>query len=97
MLQSLDLQACYGLEKIRLLDKHALGASLPDDFRLSRNIRINLLNAGIDHSLLEELSSNPRIGQVSGVDEMGGRPCESMFANIHRTMNSMMSSMDGTW
>ena len=72
VLQSLDLQACYSLEKIRLLDKHALAAVLPDDFRPSRNIRINLLNACVDRSLLEELSSNPRIGQVSGVDKLDG-------------------------
>ena len=72
VLQSLDLQACYSLEKIRLLDKHALAAVLPDDFRPSRNIRVNLLNACVDRSLLAELSSNPRIGQVSGVDKLDG-------------------------
>lgn len=69
-LKMLNLNACYDLEIIDILDDHALRSKLPDDIKFSK-FTVDLTNVCRSDALLAYLNSNRRVREIIGVREDG--------------------------
>ena len=102
-LLNLNLQACYGLERIDIKDSHpTLSHDLPDGFQPTR-FSVSHMNATLDRSLVLYLMEHPRVNyEDDGGDSddefgMGGggmNPMEALFQQIHQGMNNGMNPME---
>ncbi|CAE8598647.1 unnamed protein product [Polarella glacialis] len=68
-LLSLNLQACYAIQKVTILDEHEMKAQLPICSDVSRRIVVNLENASVPQRVIDYLLAHPRVSQVEGIDD----------------------------
>lgn len=89
VLEQVNLQGCYSLEELKILDDHPLKKKLPASQALSQFV-VDATNACLSDEVVNELNSNPRV-RWSGpdVDDGVGAPMDAYFS----TMNHMLGGM----
>ena len=101
-LLNLNLQACFGLELIRIRDAHpTLSGDLPDGFQPTRFL-VSTVNANLEPRLVRYLKQHPRANFENDEDEddgfgMGGgmmNPMEAMFRQMRRSMGGVSMGAD---
>ena len=89
-LRSLNLQACYSIEEVEILDDHPLKAELPFGFPWTRFLVITQ-NANISPEALAYLGSHPRVELDHDSDLEGdgagyGNSMEALHLHMRRAM-----------
>jgi hypothetical protein len=89
VLRNLDLQACYDIQCIGILEEWD-GFPKIDNTTASK-FRVNLLNACLPEGLEQALRDHERVERVDGADGMPmgglfGNPMEAFFAQMHGQM-----------
>lgn len=103
-LQHLNVQACYSLDEINILEDHELKSDLPEGFTPTR-FQITTLNANLSPELLVELRRNPRVifghggdsngSEGGGADGFFGGGGYPMDGGSHNPMEALFAHLQG--
>jgi len=97
-LLTLNVQACYSLEDIVILEDHVLSAGLPADFAPTR-FQLLTLNANLPPLLKASLLAHPRVAfgcgsDSDGEDLFGGHPAGGFLGAMPPGAGGMFGGMD---